>query len=70
MNILKFFSKKKESEAYPHYSTSSHATTYEEIAKRLGATAQHIYEIAHGKGVKTYDDRVILDELVKAKILK
>jgi len=68
MGIFKLFSKKKP-EVYPHYSQSSHASTYEEIAKKFGTTPQHVYEIAHGKGIGSYDDRVIVNELIEAKII-
>lgn len=52
------------------YRHSSHATHYEQIARSLNTVAQHVYEIAHGKRLRGYDDFVIQDRLFRAGILR
>ena len=67
MWILNFFKKRKK---YWQYKLSKHAGIYEKIASELNSDAQHVYELAHGKTVKCYDDFVIIDRLFQCKILK
>ena len=69
MKITDLFKKKSHKPEFGDYSLSSHAAIYEQIAKKLGTTPQHVYELAHGKGIECYDDRVILSELGSAGIL-
>lgn len=67
MDFKSIFRKKKKT--YADYTTSDHAAVYEKIANNLNTSPQHVYEIAHGKGVKTYDDRVIWSELIMENII-
>ena len=60
MNIFHLFKKKRE---YGDYRLSENAAKYEEIASELGNTAQHVYDIAHGEALRSYDDYVIFDRL-------
>ena len=62
------FRKKKRD--YGNYHRSSHATTYEQIAYCLGSSPQHVYEIAHGKYLRDFDDKVIEQYLIDAGIIK
>ena len=66
MNLFCLFKKKK---TYKDYKTSERAAVYEKIASELGQTPQHVYEIAHGKEIKCYDDAVIHDRLIQNGIL-
>lgn len=67
MGIFSFLRRKKTD--YGDYKQSSHVEEYEQIAARLDTAAQHVYEIAHGKAVRCYDDRVILCALKQARIV-
>jgi len=66
MNILQIF---KKARTYGDYRQSRYASVYLCIAKDLRTEAQHVYEIAHGKSVKSFDDYVILDRLCQDKII-
>lgn len=67
MSILSLFKKQKES--FGDYTQSRNATRYERIAERLSTSAQHVYEIAHGKLFHSHDDRVIWYALLDAGIV-
>jgi hypothetical protein len=67
MNILGFFKRKKN--CYSSYKQSSNASVYEQIADKLKTTTQHVYEIAHGKGLVCFDDFVIRDHLCQTGIV-
>lgn len=54
---------------YGDYRLSKHADFYEKIGKQLNTSAQHVYEIAHGKAFRNYDDKVIGHELAAAGII-
>ena len=60
MNIFHLFKKRQK---YGDYKTSENADKYEKIASELDSTPQHVYEIAHGKPLRSYDDYVIYDRL-------
>lgn len=66
MRLLKF----RKSKEYQNYKLSKHSDIYESIASELSSNAQHVYEIAHGKKINSYDDFVILDRLKRCEILK
>ncbi len=66
MGLFRFFKKRR---VYKDYKHSSHVAIYERIAKELNATAQHVYEIAHGKRILCHDDYVILCHLEENKII-
>ncbi|MCR4995649.1 MAG: hypothetical protein K6A32_09815 [Bacteroidales bacterium] len=51
------------------YSLSDHAKDYERIARELNTSPQYVYDIAHGMGLKTYDDKVIWGKLLQAGIV-
>ena len=68
MNILGLFEKQKK--FYGDYTQSQHVALYEQIAARLGTSAQHVYEIAHGKSIRCHDDYVILYALKQARIVE
>ncbi len=68
MEIKDFFDlfrrkKKKDVQTFQRYEGSAHQKLYEEIAKDLNADPQHVYEIAHGKRIRCYDDEAILEQL-------
>lgn len=65
MGFLSFRKKRK----YSDYRESSHAAFYEMLAIKLNTKAQHIYEIAHGKELACYDDRVIWSFLVQEGVV-
>lgn len=67
MNLFSFFKKKRE---FRDYKSSDNSSIYEKIAKELNNKAQHVYEIAHGKACKCYDDFVITDRLIQNGILR
>ena len=67
MYLFRFFKKKQE---FRNYKSSDHSSIYEKIAKELNNKAQHVYEIAHGKACKCYDDFVIADRLIRNGILR
>ena len=43
---------------------------YEQIAQDKGTTAQAVYEIAHGKPVKSSEEKAIHDILLKMGIIR
>lgn len=65
MTITSFLGKLK----YGSYKHSKKASAYEEIAKYYRVAPQHVYEIAHGKKVKTYDDNLVFEDLVAKGII-
>lgn len=67
MKLLRFFKKRKR---YQSYKMSERASVYEKIADELNNDAQHVYEIAHGKEVKSFDDLVICNRLSLYGIVK
>lgn len=60
---------KRQKNDYGDYRMSQHVTCYEKIATYLNTSAQHVYEIAHGKAFCNHDDRVIWHELIVAGIV-
>lgn len=67
---LSFFGRfKRQKKVYGNYAMSQHADCYEKIAKYLNTTPQHVYEIAHGKTFRNYDDKVIGYELTSSGII-
>ena len=56
--------------AYGDYRKSQHKDEYERIAKRHNCNPQHVYEIAHGKRVTGFDDRLVREALVTVGILQ
>ena len=66
MKLINLF---KKGETTQDYSSSKHSGVYEKIAHELNSSAQHVYEIAHGKKIENYDDFVILDRLLKYGII-
>lgn len=67
MKLLRFF---KKSKSYQSYKLSERASIYEKIAAELNNEAQHVYEIAHGKSPKCFDDLVICNRLSQNGIIK
>ena len=55
---------------YGDYRKSRHRKIYEQIAERHNCEAQHVYEIAHGKRVREFDDRLVREALVVEGILQ
>ena len=55
---------------YGSYKFSSNASVYKTLARSYSVSPQHVYEIAHGKKVKTRDDRCIFEELRTMGIIK
>lgn len=66
MKLINLF---RKSNPIQDYSSSKHSGVYEKIARELNSSAQHVYDIAHGKSVDSYDDFVILDRLLKHGIV-
>ncbi len=62
-----FFSKKRRE--FRDYKQSNNSSVYEKVASELDSHPQHVYEIAHGKPLYNYDDRVIYDRLCQYGIL-
>ncbi len=52
------------------YKESPNREKYERIASDLRTNPQHVYEIAHGKSLLSYDDRVIKEQLYQAGLIK
>ena len=46
------------------------SSVYEKVASELDSDPQHIYEIAHGKALYSYDDYVIYDCLCRYGIVR
>ena len=63
--ITDFFRRK----TFGDYRNSVHRADYEQIAQMHNCSPQHVYEIAHGKRVKEFDDRLVREALVMAGIL-
>ena len=66
---MKFFNFFKKKHKYKDYLSSEKSLVYERIAEELNNDAQHVYEIAHGKGCRCYDDFVIVEHLYRHGIL-
>ena len=66
MKFLDFFKKKQK---YKDYKLSEKSLVYEKIASELNSHPQHVYEIAHGKALYSYDDLVIYDRLCQYDIV-
>lgn len=49
---------------YGSYKQSHRSAFYEEIAKQFGVSPQHVYELRHGKKVRSSLDGFICDELL------
>ena len=62
-----FFSKKRRE--FGDYKQSKNSSVYEQVASELNSHPQHVYEIAHGKALYSYDDRVIYDRLCQRGIV-
>lgn len=67
MKKLKDFLHRKQ---YGDYRSSQHRSDYERIAAKLNCPPQHVYEIAHGKSVREFDDRLVREALVTEGILQ
>lgn len=65
MSISSFLNKLK----YGSYKDSSKASVYEKIAKSYNVSPQHVYEIAHGKRVRSVEDNNIFQELLSMGII-
>lgn len=65
MSLFSFIYKLK----YGSYKESTRATLYEEIAASFNVTPQHVYELNHGKRVRSWVDGAIRDEL-KARFFR
>lgn len=65
MSLSSFFSKLR----YGSYQDSPKAAIYEEVAKYYHVPPQHVYEIAHGKKLKSYDDNLVFEDLVAKGII-
>jgi len=65
MSLSSFFSKHK----YGSYKNTTRAALYEDIAVNFGVTPQHVYELNHGKRVRSWVDGAIRDEL-KARFFR
>ena len=65
MSLSSYFSKLK----YGSCKNSKRASVYEEIANRYGVPPQHVFEIAHGKKLRTSVDSDIYSELVDKGII-
>ena len=63
--LIKYFRRLK----FGSYTDSKRAHLYEKIAQDRGTTAQHVYEIAHGKPVNTSEDQIIHDILLELGII-
>ena len=59
MSFLSFYYRLK----YGSYKRSHRSAFYEEIAKQFGVSPQHVYELQHGKKVRSWLDGFICDEL-------
>lgn len=66
---MKFFNFFKKKHKYKDYLSSEKFLVYERIAEELNNDAQHVYEIAHGKECRYYDDFVIVEHLYRHGIL-
>ena len=55
---------------YGSYTRSKKARVYEQIARDKGTTAQTVYEIAHGRKVKTDAQRDIREILINIGIMQ
>jgi hypothetical protein len=56
--------------SYGDYQESQHREVYERIAQTHNCSPQHVYEIAHGKRVREFDDRLVREALVNEGILQ
>lgn len=65
MNLLNIFKRT----AKETYRKSPRAHIYEHIATECKCSAQHVYDIAHGTPVKTYDDKRVHEALIRVGIL-
>ncbi|MBR2770723.1 MAG: hypothetical protein IKD78_01690 [Bacteroidales bacterium] len=54
---------------YGSYRNSQRASLYEEMASAYKVSPQHIYEIAHGKKVRSAEDARIHDDLISKGII-
>ena len=54
---------------YGSYRYSRKALVYKEMANTHHVLPQHVYEIAHGKKVKTREDQFIFEELLSKGII-
>ena len=66
---MKFFNFFKKKQKYKDYLSSENSLVYERIAEELNNNAQHVYELAHGKTCRCYDDFVIVEHLYRHGIL-
>ena len=66
MTLATFLSKLR----YGSYNNSSKASVYEKIANNYRVSPQHVYEIAHGKKLKSQDDQYIFEELLTKGIIR
>jgi hypothetical protein len=64
-DFLKRFKKRR----YGKYTDSARADKYELIAAQHGTTAQHVYELAHGRPPLDLDDDRIIQSLKAAGII-
>lgn len=55
---------------YGDYRRSQHVDLYEKIARKHNCSPQHVYEIAHGRRVREFDDRLIREALVTEGIMQ
>lgn len=65
MSLLSFIEKLK----YGSYKNSSKPSVYEEIASFYNVSAQHVYEIAHGRKPHSTVDKDIFHELLSKGII-
>ena len=54
---------------YGSYKNSPRASVYKELAQIYEVLPQHVYEIAHGKKMKTRKDQSIFEELLSKGII-
>ncbi|MDO4994021.1 MAG: hypothetical protein Q4E32_03345 [Bacteroidales bacterium] len=54
---------------YGDYRKSQHKDVYEKIANKHKCNPQRVYEIAHGRRVKGFDDRLVREDLITEGIL-
>ena len=65
MSLSSYFLKRK----YGSYENSKKASVYVEIANSFGVTPQHVYEIAHGKRLRSSEDSDIYYQLADKGII-
>ncbi len=56
--------------SFGDYRKSQHKEMYEQIAEKHNCAPQHVYEIAHGKKIRGFDDRLLREALVNAGIMQ